>query len=125
KYNSEVISLPALQKFLKPNTALISFFYGNEAIYSITITKNSKAIKQLKRDAVLDDAIISVYNMLNNPKSDLEALNKKSFQLYSQFLAPNIENVSEKNIIIIADGLLNYLPFSSLSVTGSTEYLVE
>lgn len=125
KYNSEVISLPALQKFLKPNTALISYFYGNEAIYSITITKNSKAIQQLKRDAVLDDAIISVYNMLNNPKSDLEALNKKSFQLYSQFLAPNIENVSEKNIIIIADGLLNYLPFSSLSVTGSTEYLVE
>jgi len=125
KYNSEVISLPELQKFLKPNTALISYFYGNDAIYSITITKNSKAIQQLKRDAVLDEAIISVYNMLNNPKSDLEALNNKSFQLYSQFVAPSIENVSEKNIIIIADGLLNYLPFSSLSVTGSTEYLVE
>lgn len=125
KYNSEVISLPELQNFLKPNTALLSYFYGNDAIYSITITKNNKTIQQISRDVALDKSIISVYNMLNNPKSDLEELNKTSFQLYSQLVAPSIEKVPEKNIIIIADGLLNYLPFSSLSVTGSTKYLVE
>lgn len=125
KYNSEVITLPELQQFLKPNTALISYFYGNDAIYSITISKNSKTIHQIKRDDLLEEQITTVYSMLNNPKSDLQELNRKSFQLYSKLLSPSLENRSEKNIIIIADGLLNYIPFSGLSVNGSNKYVVE
>src|SRR5690606_37902533 len=34
KYSQEVISLGQLQKFLKPNEALVSYFYGNTAIRS-------------------------------------------------------------------------------------------
>ncbi|MFD2551758.1 CHAT domain-containing protein [Bizionia sediminis] len=124
KYNSEVITLSELQRFLKPDTALISYFYGNDAIYSIVITKKSKSLHQLKRDAQVDERIISVYNMLNNPKSDIHELNNKSFQVYSQLVAPSLDAISEKNIIIITDGLLNYLPFSGLSTTGAAKYLV-
>ena len=42
KYNSEVIALKELQKLLKPDDVLVSYFYGNHSIYTIAVTKNSK-----------------------------------------------------------------------------------
>ncbi|EGV44151.1 CHAT domain-containing protein [Bizionia argentinensis JUB59] len=124
KYNAKVITLKEVQAFLNSDTALVSYFYGNNAIYSITITKNNKSIQRIIRNQELDDAIISVYNMLSIPKSDLQELNKMSNELYLKVLAPSITNISEKNVIIISDGLLNYIPFSSLSINGSSQYVV-
>ncbi|MCX7550658.1 CHAT domain-containing protein [Xanthomarina sp. F2636L] len=125
KYNTEVISLSKLQNLLKPNDALVSYFYGNQAIYIITITKSSKSIEQYKIDNLLEDDIVSIYEMLNNPKSNLEKLTNKSFNLYKNLLAPSIENLSQQDLIIVADGLLNYIPFSSISTNGTSNYLIE
>ena len=125
KYSQEVISLGQLQKFLKPNEALVSYFYGNTAIYVITVSQKSKSIHQYKLDANIENEISSIYSMLNNPKSNLQVLNQKSFDLYSKLVAPSLENLSKKNLIIVTDGLLNYIPFSSLSTDGKTTYLIE
>ncbi|MGO1584340.1 MAG: CHAT domain-containing protein [Mesonia sp.] len=125
KYNADVISISELQNTLKPEEALISYFYGSEAMYIISITGNSKSIEKLKIDTSLEKDIIATYEMLNNPQSNLQELNNASFNLYKKLLAPSLEKLSQKNLIIVADGLLNYIPFSSLSVNGKTEYLLE
>ncbi|TYB79395.1 CHAT domain-containing protein [Bizionia myxarmorum] len=125
KYNAQVISLKEVQNLLDSNTALVSYFYGNKAIYSITITNNSKSINQVNHHDALEKNINSVYSMLKNPKSNLEDLNNQSFQLYSYLAEPSIKNLNEENIIIITDGLLNYIPFSSLSVNGASKYLIQ
>jgi CHAT domain-containing protein len=63
--------------------------------------------------------------MLNNPKSNLQELSNKSFNLYNKLLATSMVKQSHKNLIIVSDGLLNYIPFSSLSTNGENEYLIE
>ncbi|AUC83608.1 CHAT domain-containing protein [Lacinutrix sp. Bg11-31] len=126
KYNSQVVSIPNFQKLLKPKDILLSYFYGNNAIYTIAITKNSKTIQQFKIDTDFNNEIITIYQMLNNPKSNLRVLNNKTHNLYKKLVAPSLENIKQKNIIIIADGLLNYIPFSGLNTNlDKTKYLVE
>ncbi|MEO8934037.1 MAG: CHAT domain-containing tetratricopeptide repeat protein, partial [Xanthomarina sp.] len=125
KYSQDVISLSELQKFLKPQEALISYFYGNKAIYVISVSKNSKSIHQYKLNATIENEMSSIYSMLNNPKSNLEELNNKTFDLYNKLVVPSIKHLSGKNLIVVTDGLLNYLPFSSLSIDGKKSYLIE
>ncbi|WP_452226799.1 CHAT domain-containing protein [Lacinutrix cladophorae] len=126
KYNSEVISADQVQDLLKPDDVLLSYFYGNHVIYTIAITKSSKTIQRHKIYTNLEDEIIGIYQMLNNPKSNLKTLNSKTYTLYEKLVAPSLANINPKNIIIVADGLLNYIPFSSLNTdTTKNKYLVE
>lgn len=125
KYNSKVINIKELQTLLDTKDALLSYFYGNHHIYTITITKNSKHITRCKLNNDLENNIVSLYKLLNNPKSNLEELNSKSFYLYTKLVAPNIDNLSHKNLIIVTDGLLNYIPFSSFSTNGRAKYVIE
>ncbi|MBU2939427.1 CHAT domain-containing protein [Lacinutrix sp. C3R15] len=126
KYNTQVISVAETQKLLQAQDVLLSYFYGNHAIYTIAITKNTKTIKQYKTDTTLENEIIAIYQMLNNPKSDLKTLHTKTYHLYKKLVAPSLANLQQKNLIIIADGLLNYIPFSSLNTNrDSTNYIIE
>ncbi|MGB1308112.1 MAG: CHAT domain-containing protein [Oceanihabitans sp.] len=126
KYNTQVTNLTKAQELLNPDDILVSYFYGNQAIYSITITKNSKAIQQFKKDSILENNIVEVYKMLKNPKSNLEELNNKSLFIYNKIVAPNLIETDKKNLILITDGLLNYIPFSSLNTKQNPhKYLVE
>lgn len=126
KYNSQVISISEVQALLKPEDVLLSYFYGNNAIYTIAITKTTKDMQIYRMDTDLEDKIIAIYAMLNNPKSDLETLNSKTYTLYEKLVAPSLANRNAENLIIVADGLLNYIPFSSLNTdTTKTKYLVE
>ncbi len=126
KYNTEVISLSKAQKLLSNDEILVSYFYGNRNIYVITITNNSKDIKQIKIDADLEPQIRNIYQKLSNPKSDLAELAKESNVLYKKILEPSITiHPNKKILIVIADGLLNYIPFSSLNTSSNgIEYLI-
>lgn len=126
KYNSQVISVSQVQNLLKPEDVLLSYFYGNKAIYTIAITKNTKTIQQYLIDNNLENELITSYQMLTNPKSNLQALNSKTFNLYNKLVASSLVNLQQKNLIIVADGLLNYIPFSSLNTNlENSKYLVE
>ena len=129
KYNSEVITLKDLQKFLDPEDILISYFYGNKAIYSITVSKKTTRFERLLLDKDIEDNLIAVYNMLNDPKSDLKTLNSHTYNLFIKLVEPNLpdtSNKTESNLIVISDGLLNYIPFSSLNTqSGLPQYLIK
>ncbi|WP_055448094.1 CHAT domain-containing protein [Lacinutrix mariniflava] len=126
KYNSQVISVTNVQSLLDSKDILLSYFYGNNAIYTIAVTKNSKTIHQLKIGENFSNEVIAIYQMLNNPKSNLEDLNHQSYSLYKKLIAPGLINIKQNNIIIVADGLLNYIPFSGLNIDlNKTRYLVE
>ncbi len=127
KYNLKVVSVRELQNFLSDKDAVFSYFYGNSTLYTIIITKQSKNVVSIKADAQLDELIRSCHELLSDPKSDIKALNSKTNQLYHNTVYPSIERTIEKeNLIIISDGLLNYIPFGSLcNNTVSNRYLIE
>ena len=126
KYNTKTLSLSDTQKLLAPGEKLVSYFYGNNAIYAIGIDKISRQIERIPIDVSLENNIKSVHQMLSDSKSDVAVLSKTSFKLYSSLVAPFVTSKEKKKLIIISDGLLNYIPFGALNTTADgLSYLAE
>ena len=126
RFNTEVTTLSEIQKTLVPSELLISYFYGNEAIYAIAVDKASKQIHRIPLDTSLENSIKEIHGMLPDSKSDVAALGKISYQLYQDLVHPFITSEEKKKLIIIPDGLLNYIPFGALNTKeNSLSYLME
>ncbi|MFK7811524.1 MAG: CHAT domain-containing protein [Maribacter sp.] len=126
KYNTAIQSISGVQKLLAKNEKLISYFYGNGAIYAIGIAKNSKHIERISIDGSLENEIGELHRMLGNPKSDLKVLSKVSYRLYDRLVAPFLTSETHQKLIIVADGLLNYIPFGALNISEKNPaYLME
>ena len=126
KYNSTTVSLEEAQKSLTKNHLLISYFYGNKAIYAIALNGSEKKMFRIPIDADLEANIKKVYQMLSNPKSDVMALGSATHEIYKLLLKPILNSGDQKKLIIIPDGLLNYLPFAALNTDPrGISYLAE
>ncbi|APA64571.1 CHAT domain-containing protein [Maribacter sp. 1_2014MBL_MicDiv] len=126
KYNTKILTLPEVQNNLTKNELFISYFYGNQNIYTIAISKNDKYFHSIKTTDELENHISELHAMLSNSKSNLDSLSKLSHKLYQKLLGPILELHPQEKIILAPDGLLNYIPFGSL-VSNETEhrYLIE
>lgn len=126
KYNTTTVSLEVSQKSLSKHQLLISYFYGNKAIYAIALNRGKKEMFRIPIDADLEANIKRVYQMLSDPKSDVIALGNATYSIYELLLKPILNSGDQKKLIIIPDGLLNYLPFSALNTSpGGIRYLAE
>ncbi|AXT62115.1 CHAT domain-containing protein [Aquimarina sp. AD10] len=123
KYDDQVISIKEFQKTLNKNDMALSYFYDEEYIYIIPISKDQKDFKQIPIQKGFEKQLQKLITSLQNPKYDLTTLNKESYSIYQSLIKSirNVENV--ENLIIIPDGILNYIPFESL-YTGK-KYLIE
>lgn len=126
RFNTEVTSLSTIQQILSPSELLISYFYGNEAIYAIGVDKNSKQIHRIPLNVSLENAIKKTRQMLADSKSDVTALGNLSHKLYQKLISPLVTSKEKKKLIIISDGLLNYIPFGALNIKeNELSYLIE
>jgi len=126
KYNTTNVSLEVSQKSLSKHQLLISYFYGNKAIYAIALNRGKKEMFRIPIDADLEANIKKVYQMLSDPKSDVIALGNATYSIYELLLQPILNSGDQKKLIIIPDGLLNYLPFPALNTSpGGIRYLAE
>lgn len=126
KYNTETFSLPDTQKRLASDEKMISYFYGNHAIYAIAVDKVSKQIERIPIGVSFENDIKNIHRMLSDPKSDIVALSQASYKLYASLVAPFMTSEEKKRLIIISDGLLNYIPFGALNTSAEElSYLTE
>lgn len=125
KYNVEVISIPQIQKMLKPNQALIEYTVGDSTVYIFKIQKDNADLIEVPLDFPLDtwikelrEGLYGYFNMPENERTD------KNWQLYASQLTTHANLLHEKiitplgqlpkELIIVPDGLLNYIPFNIL-----------
>lgn len=126
KYDTGIASTDQLQELLASDEQLLSYFYGNDAIYAIAIDKNAKQIERIPVDSSLMTQITKIYGLLTDPQSDVQVLASATHTLYTELVAPVIRLKDKKKLIIIADGLLNYIPFGAMNTSkNGISYLVE
>ncbi|ACK65614.1 TPR repeat-containing protein [Rippkaea orientalis PCC 8801] len=108
------------QQVLDENSVLLQYSLGEERSYLWVVTKGQlnsyelppkKSIELLAKD--LRDAIL--YD-----KDNPEIIAQSSAKLSEVILAPATQNLTKKRLIIVADGILNYIPFSVLSVSNQS-----
>lgn len=105
---------------LPPDTAVIEYVLSDKDICYFIIKKNGFNygiidIKDIKLDQIIKKFLLSA--------KDLKGLNfnkNLSEKIYDLVFSPFEKNICDvKNLIIIPDGALNYMPFEILSKSGS------
>lgn len=123
KYNAKVATIKTVQKELNPDTAMLSFFYGNNAIYGIILDQNNTFFEKIELNKTLEQKLKLFQKQVSNPKTKITVIKENASNLYSILAAPFFNKVNQPNLIILTDGLLNYIPFESL--VKDNNYLVK
>ncbi len=132
RYRSEYISVEHVQtELLEPNQALIEYFVGQKNIYIFLIKPGDYKILSVEKDFALKDWVrqmrSGIYDYQISGKTDevsyldySDTFAIASFQLYEKLIKPIYGELPEQ-LIIVPDGILNYIPFEVLLTAKPAE----
>ncbi len=117
---SEEISLEKLYSKLKNDDAeMVSYFAGFDKIYSFSVKQNSVKMNVFDKESynrILN--FVSYFDSADKITNDISGYRKSGFEIYKLLQLP--QKTNPKNLIIIPDGLLNFVPFEALLTANST-----
>ena len=122
------------QKLLHSDQTLISYFVGDSSIYAFVIKKQSMKIFDIKKDFPLEtwtkqlrEGIYGYHTATVKSEKlfETQANNfaEAAFQLHSKLITPLSKrspldsNLLTKEVIIVPNGILGYIPFETLLAT--------
>ncbi len=115
KYNTEVASLMQVQQnMLNENQALLTYFMGDSSIFTFAINNNDAAFFRIQKDSTYVQDIAVARTVVADKTDDIAGFAKSAHALYNTLVAPAEPLIRKKNLIVIPDGLLGYLPFEIL-----------
>ena len=122
KYQSAVVPLKQVQQQLHKDQALFSYLATKDVLYLIVIDSNNKTIYKFPFKKEFKNTIQQLYRKSSSFNIEDASIFNDSYSIYKTILAPALEKTTATDILIIADDLLNYIPFDAL-VTSNKQHL--
>ncbi|MCI4666641.1 MAG: CHAT domain-containing protein [Bacteroidia bacterium] len=113
KYENKRINVMELQAALPQQTSLAEYFAGEDSWYVFLVDKEGIEVFKNPRNP---QAVVEFFQICSKPnglKVNREKFESLAFQLYQDLILPYQKEL-DKEVIIIPDGELNYLPFDVL-----------
>lgn len=129
KYRNQMIAIPEIQETLiKDGEVLIQFLISNTAdlgppaLFVMSITSDDVLFSKIPLDSAFSTLVKEYRTSLLSPASSSTHREEMGKQLYELLLKKPLETFGEKNrtLIIIPDGILNYLPFETLPLSETS-----
>jgi len=125
KFDTKVTTIAEIQHYLpNPETALLEYSLIDSTLYVMLITQSAIHYESIKLNTTFFESLTGIQAFLSNPSffASVKQKDKERQQyiidahtLYQELLAPILTKTSPlKELIIIPDGKLNYLPFEAL-----------
>jgi CHAT domain-containing protein/Flp pilus assembly protein TadD len=127
-----------IQKLLDANTLLLEYWLGDEQSYLWAVTRNSISSFELPKRAEIEATAKSLYELITShplrKKGDTSQqqrsrshesnaqYTKVSSRLSEILLKPVSSILGAKQLVIVADGALQYIPFQALPDPNSSNY---
>lgn len=120
KYKTAVTTLQEVQSNLSlKKQVLLEYFVGKRHLYVFRVTGKTCKLFQMEIPANYEKLVYNLRSALTNyemitkhPQWAHKAFVSASYHFYSYFLAPFLPEEGEaKELIVIADGMLHYIPF--------------
>ena len=108
-------------KLEKDKALMVEYFFGYNKMYLFTIDDKKLKIDFFRTDHTAVPSIVSFLDYFNNSQNiinDVSNYNHYGFLLYELLKLPKKSN--NKNLIIVPDGVLTFLPFEALITQEST-----
>ncbi len=115
---SQLPRLTTIQEQLSNDTVLLEYALGEERSYLWAVTATGISSYELPKRAEIESAARQVYEFLS--VSDKRIRKTKTLEaglaLSQIILKPVAEQLGQKRLLIVGDGILNYIPFSALPI---------
>ncbi|WP_255513393.1 leucine-rich repeat domain-containing protein [Tychonema sp. LEGE 07203] len=115
----EPLTLPQIQQqILDDRTILLQYSLGEQRSYLWAVTKTSITSYELPKSADIETAARNFRNAVTNPRlrNIPDRVAQASKALSQIILQPAAAQLAQKRLLIVGDGVLNYLPFAALSL---------
>lgn len=122
----EILSADQIQQSLDQDTVLLQYDLGERSGYVWKVTRGDIEAGHLPAREVIEEDARTLYGLLRAPANASrarEALSSKLDHL-SNVLLGSLSKLGGRRLIIVADGVLQYLPFSLLSHPAADGYLL-
>ena len=129
------ISLKAIQNLLDPDTVLMEYSLGDDKSWLWAVTNKSLTVYALPKRTLIDGVARRVYRLLTSPNLQAgnasmirQAAAKREYIAQSTKLSNLVLSSvtallkSTKRLVVVADGALQYIPFSALPDPGKRGY---
>lgn len=123
KVNSSRSSVQEIRdSLLREGEALLEYVVGDSTCHAFVITKSDIVVIPQRHNGSLANHVLAFRNALGT--LDFEGYVRSAYSLYRILIAPVRKHLSGvKNLVIVPDGILHYLPFDALltkSIQGSS-----
>ena len=119
KYANKVISISNVQREIDNKTQLVTYFLGEDNLYSFIITKeNVSFLKGNVAEKLIKNTVLLKKNLID--RKDFKTISKN---LHHYLLGQQL-NKKKKNLVIVPDNVLNYIPFEIL-LNDKNKLLIE
>lgn len=119
KYGFKELTLEEIQNKIPEGTAFINYSMSDTLLNIMCISKGATELRHLKIDSAFYAQIQTMVKLLKNVDTDnsynefIEFIGS-SRALYKKLIQPIEDQIINKELIIIPDGILNYLSFDAL-----------
>lgn len=123
---AQSLTVAEIQQLLDDETLLLEYFLGEERSYLWLVSRTSIiGVASLPKRSDIENAALAFYKLLSQPESQ-----PNGRALSQMLLGPIADRFGSKRLVIVGDGVLQYLPFSALpapSLQRATpiRYLIE
>ncbi len=109
------LNLQQIQALLEPNTILLEYALGQTNSYLWVVTKNTLQSYTLPDEATLNQAVKDFRDSFLIPSNRLRRslAIRSGFALKNQIFPPQL-SLKNQRLVIVADGVLQYVPFAAL-----------
>ncbi len=107
-------------KLNKDKACLVEYFVGQNSIYSFALSDNKIVLNEIEYSEINKNKIIKFIDYFANSdaiSNDISGYNLAGNSVYQMLKLPK---TNRKNLIVIPDGLLNFVPFDALITKTST-----
>ncbi len=124
KYSNKMLSIKDIQHRLDDNQVILEYALNETdtvcELYTFIISNQTIDFDFKKLDNKFNKNIKTVYNYISNvdflytTNNDTKQFCQSAYSLYHELFHPYLKAVQNKNVIIIPDGSLSYIPFDAL-----------
>ncbi|MEG4806085.1 CHAT domain-containing protein [Microcoleus sp. F8-D3] len=106
------------QQILDDNTILLQYSLGKHRSYLWAVTKTSITSYELPKQVDIEKAARNFRDAVTNPRyrNIPDRVAEANNTLSQIILQPVAAQLAQKRLLIVGDGILNYLPFAALSI---------
>src|SRR5262249_20986856 len=108
-----LLSLKEIQQLLDPDTILLEYSLGEERSFLWLVTTTSMVSYVLPKRKEIEAAVKDALSLLTESGTP-EEFEAKAAQVGQILLGPVASKLGKNRLAIVADGLLQYLPFAAL-----------